>query len=79
MMSFEKCCFLVVVLVIVVALSLPLLFGSFGDGNANDGGWLKHSHETFTRVVVIEGHRYVLAKSCYGIAIVHAESCVCKY
>lgn len=78
MTGFKKCRFRIV-LVIVVALSLPLLFGFFSDGNANDGDWAKHSSGTFTRVVVIEGHRYVLARSYYGIAIVHAESCGCKH
>lgn len=71
-------CVLIVVSAVVGALAVPLLCGFFDGDGITDGDWVRHSSQTYTKVSVIEGHRYVLVKSYSGIAIVHAESCGCK-
>lgn len=68
----------IAVVVVIAALSVPLMFG-YKNANGGDGTkWETHGICTHSKVAVIEGHRYVLARSGYGIAIVHAESCGCK-
>lgn len=42
-----------------------------------DAAWTDHGACVTTKVVEIEGHKYVLASSGYGFGIVHASSCGC--
>ena len=43
-----------------------------------DDAWTYHGNGTNTKVVKIEGHRYIIQRAVYSCAIVHAESCDCK-
>ena len=40
--------------------------------------WTGHGSCIYTKVVEIEGHRYVLLDGPYSGGIIHAESCQCK-
>lgn len=42
--------------------------------------WTRHGNwldGTYTTVVVIEGHQYIIARCARGICIIHAHSCPC--
>ena len=39
--------------------------------------WTLHGYDCATRIVKIEGHKYVLMDGYYSGAIIHAASCDC--
>ena len=43
-----------------------------------DNAWATHSGGMLTKVVQIEGHKYIILRGPYGGNIIHAESCDCK-
>lgn len=43
-----------------------------------DNAWISHGNFTATKVVEIEGHKYVIMIGHYSGGIIHAESCGCK-
>jgi hypothetical protein len=48
--------------------------------NINDP-WISHgSHgnQVDTKIVILEGHKYIILDTDYGADIIHAESCNCK-
>ena len=40
--------------------------------------WISHDNEVVTKVVEIEGHKYIIMDGYYSGGIIHAESCGCK-
>lgn len=40
--------------------------------------WITHDNQVETKVVSIEGHKYIILDTNYGADIIHAESCNCK-
>ena len=65
-------------------LILPILmFGLTGcikceETPEYDNAWAMHSCSMMTKVVQIEGHRYIILRGPYAGTIIHAESCDCK-
>lgn len=47
-------------------------------GSEKDQPWTSHGRDLVTKVVSIEGHKYVLVDGYRCTGIVHAESCDCK-
>jgi hypothetical protein len=43
-----------------------------------DNAWAKHGNCIITKVIRIEGHRYIILCGSYAGTIIHAESCDCK-
>lgn len=75
-MKFKKGLFSISLAVVsVTGLMLTMGFGGVVNWDTDD--WCKQGNEVRTKVAVIEGHRYVLAKTIHGVAVVHAESCGC--
>lgn len=66
----------------LVALSILMLglTGCIRLENAPDydAAWTDHGNVANTKVVKIEGHRYIILCGPNSCAIVHAESCDCK-
>ena len=42
-----------------------------------DKVWLSHGKECYTKVVDVEGHKYIIMNGIYSGGIVHAASCTC--
>lgn len=40
--------------------------------------WITYGNRVDTKVVLIEGHKYIILDTDYGADIIHAESCNCK-
>ena len=51
---------------------------SFEDASDKDNTWIVHSSDVKTKVVEIEGHKYIIMDGFYSGGIIHAESCRCK-
>lgn len=51
---------------------------SFEDSPDKDKTWILHGNDVVTKVVTIEGHRYVIMDGFKCGGIIHAESCGCK-
>ena len=51
---------------------------SFEDAPDKDSTWISHGNCTATKVVEIEGHKYVIMIGFKSGGIIHAESCGCK-
>ena len=43
-----------------------------------DNVWISHGNCTSTKVVEIEGHKYIIMIGFKSGGIIHAESCSCK-
>jgi hypothetical protein len=43
-----------------------------------DNAWISHGNCTSTKVVEIEGHKYIIMVGFKAGNIIHAESCSCK-
>jgi hypothetical protein len=43
-----------------------------------DKAWAKHGNCITTKVIQIEGHRYIILCGYYDGTIIHSESCECK-
>ena len=43
-----------------------------------DNAWAMHGGGVLTKVVQIEGHKYIIVRGTYSGNIIHAESCDCK-
>lgn len=43
-----------------------------------DNSWIQHGNEVTTKVVTIEGHKYIIMDGFHSGGIIHAESCGCK-
>jgi uncharacterized protein YcfL len=43
-----------------------------------DNAWAMYGSSIMTKVVQIEGHRYIVLRGTYAGTIIHAESCDCK-
>lgn len=65
----------------LVVLTGMLAANIHGDDVVNPVEWTRHSNSWHfgarTAVVLIEGHRYIIARGGDGISIVHAHSCPC--
>ena len=65
-------------------LILPILmFGLAGcikweETPEYDNAWAMHCDGILTKVVQIDGHKYIILRGTYGGDIIHAESCDCK-
>ena len=67
-------------LVVMVGLG-SMLVGcntSFEDAPDKDKTWISHGNEATTKVVEIEGHKYIIMDGFRCGCIIHAESCGCK-
>lgn len=42
-----------------------------------DGAWTHHGMDNYTKVVEIEGHKYIIMDGPYSGSIIHAASCGC--
>lgn len=51
---------------------------SYEDAPNKDNAWMSHSINIATKVVEIEGHKYIIMDGYYSGTIIHAESCRCK-
>lgn len=51
---------------------------SFEDSPDKNNTWISHNNEVATKVVEIEGHKYIIMDGFYSGGIIHAESCRCK-
>jgi major membrane immunogen (membrane-anchored lipoprotein) len=52
--------------------------GSFEDASDRDKAWMSHGNYTGTKVIEIEGHKYIIMVGFKCGGIIHAESCGCK-
>lgn len=43
-----------------------------------DNAWANHGYTIITKVVQIEGHKYIILCGSHAGTIIHAESCDCK-
>ena len=65
-------------------LILPILvFGLTGcikctETPEYDNAWSNHGNCITTKVVQIEGHKYIIMDGLYSGGIIHAESCDCR-
>lgn len=78
-----KCKCVAIVLGIALVFGLLIALAVCGSTPAKesltyDEPWTTHGMETATKVVVIEGHKYILYDGYYSGGIIHAESCHCK-
>lgn len=48
------------------------------DAPDKDNTWISHGSDVKTKVVEIEGHRYIIMDGFYSGGIIHAESCRCR-
>lgn len=48
------------------------------DANNINESWTTHGNHVHTKIVVLEGHKYIILNRYYGVNIIHAESCNCK-
>ena len=48
------------------------------DDKENDTVWTCHGKDCATKVVTIEGHKYIIMDGFYSGNIVHAASCDCQ-
>jgi major membrane immunogen (membrane-anchored lipoprotein) len=51
---------------------------SHEDASDRDKAWMSHGNYTSTKVVEIEGHKYIIMVGFKAGNIIHAESCRCK-
>lgn len=70
-------------LIAMISLSTMLVgCGEFSysheDASDRDKTWILHGRYAMTKVVEIEGHKYIIFDACHGGGIIHAESCSCK-
>jgi hypothetical protein len=60
----------------------PILTGCGAPPSAEnaskDNTWMSHGNCTSTKVVEIEGHKYIIMTGFKCGGIIHAESCTCK-
>ena len=65
-------------LLIVSAICAVLAGCSKVEDDKNvDNAWTYHGHDCVTKVVAIEGHKYVIMDGWYSGSIIHAASCEC--
>lgn len=43
-----------------------------------DNAWANHGYSMMTKVVQIEGHKYIILCRSHAGTIIHAESCDCR-
>jgi hypothetical protein len=48
------------------------------NGKDIDESWTKHDFFNRTKIVDIEGHKYIILNGYNSGGIIHAESCKCK-
>ena len=48
------------------------------DSKEAEEAWTNHGNACFTKVVEIEGHKYILMDGSYSGTVIHAESCHCR-
>jgi hypothetical protein len=67
-------------LIVMVGLSTMLVgcSDSLEDASDKDNKWISHGIDVVTKVVEIEGHKYIIMYGYYSGGIIHAESCGCK-
>lgn len=51
---------------------------SYEESPDKDTTWSFHGIDVLTKVVEIEGHKYIIMDGYYSGGIIHAESCGCK-
>ena len=47
------------------------------DAKDIDKPWSRHGKDCYTKVIEIEGHKYILMDGSYAGSIIHAASCKC--
>lgn len=62
----------------IAILALTGCSASFEDAPDKDRAWTSHGNEAATKVVEIEGHKYIIMDGFRCGCIIHAESCSCK-
>lgn len=65
--------------IVVAATATAILAGCVKvecDENT-DKAWLSHGKECYTKVVEVEGHKYIIMYGIYSGGIIHAASCTC--
>ena len=66
---------------LIAAIAVAAIYGcgvKVEDDKDADAVWTYHGFECSTKVVEIEGHKYVLLHGYKMGGIVHAASCECK-
>lgn len=77
------------ILMIIAIIGLGLMLVGFGsmltgystsyeDALDKDNTWILHGNDVATKVVEIEGHKYIIMDGFKCGSIIHAESCGCK-
>jgi len=63
----------------IIAATALLLSGCYNivDDKDKYDAWTNHGMSCYTKVVEIEGHKYILMDGSYAGTIVHAASCHC--
>ena len=66
-------------IVIVIAAAAALLIGccKVEDSKDIDKAWCNYGMGCCTKVIEIEGHKYILMDGSYSGCIIHAASCWC--
>lgn len=65
---------------IALVCLVGMLAMSISAANISPTEWTRHGNwidGTYTTVVMIEGHQYIIARCAKGISIIHAHSCHC--
>ena len=65
--------------IIAAAVATAVLVGcaKIEDGKDIDKAWTDHGIGCCTKVVEIEGHKYIIMDGTYSGCIIHAASCQC--
>ena len=65
-------------MIIIVAAALLLSScDKVEDDKNKDDAWTSHGMSCYTKIVEVEGHKYILMDGSYAGTIVHAASCHC--
>lgn len=67
-------------MVIIAAAATAVLAGCAKIENDKDidKAWIDHGVGCCTKVIEVEGHKYIIMDGSYSGCIIHAESCPCK-
>ena len=71
------------IILIIVAICFTILcvcccYRSRQDAHNITEPWTSHGNLVDTKIVFIEGHKYIILDTEFGANIIHAESCNCK-
>jgi hypothetical protein len=70
---------IIIMTISIIALSMAILQGcdEVVKDNNIDNAWTYHGMSCYTKVVEIEGHKYIIMDGSYSGNIIHAASCSC--